>query len=31
MKLIVIDKGDPHVGIHESQYEIDSPFGNPDT
>jgi hypothetical protein len=31
MKLIVIDKGDPQVGIKEAQYEVDSPFGNPDT
>jgi len=31
MKLIVIDKGDPQVGIHEAKYEVDSPFGNPDT
>lgn len=31
MKLIVIDKGDPKVGIHEAQYEIQTPFSNHDS
>lgn len=31
MKLIVIDKGDPKVGISEAQYEIQTPFANHQT